>query len=135
MREEEQGPTCVKVDACTARFPSHHATVIHVTSASFVHVMTWRNESNEDHPRLLYSDAVDVVDIHRHIRLAMSAQTSGNARVLSIQSHVAYGYVGGKAAVLPLQLLGYDVDVKKQSFQLVIKIPYAYPAVTGSQHS
>ncbi|KZV72189.1 Ribokinase-like protein [Peniophora sp. CONT] len=32
-------------------------------------------------------------------------------RVLSIQSHVAYGYVGGKAAVFPLQLLGYDVDV------------------------
>ena len=33
-------------------------------------------------------------------------------RVLSIQSHVAYGYVGGKAAVFPLQLLGYDVDVR-----------------------
>lgn len=33
-------------------------------------------------------------------------------RVLSIQSHVAYGYVGGKAAVFPLQCLGYDVDVR-----------------------
>lgn len=33
------------------------------------------------------------------------------ARILSVQSHVAYGYVGGKAAVFPLQLLGYDVDV------------------------
>ncbi|KAI0701478.1 Ribokinase-like protein [Cytidiella melzeri] len=32
-------------------------------------------------------------------------------RILSIQSHVAYGYVGGKAAVFPLQCLGYDVDV------------------------
>lgn len=32
-------------------------------------------------------------------------------RVLSIQSHVSFGYVGGKAAVFPLQLLGYDVDV------------------------
>jgi len=32
-------------------------------------------------------------------------------RVLSIQSHVVFGYVGGKAAVFPLQLLGYDVDV------------------------
>ncbi|KAF9648645.1 Ribokinase-like protein [Thelephora ganbajun] len=32
-------------------------------------------------------------------------------RVLSIQSHVTYGYVGGKAAVFPLQCLGYDVDV------------------------
>ncbi|KAI0254561.1 hypothetical protein BJV78DRAFT_1185207, partial [Lactifluus subvellereus] len=32
-------------------------------------------------------------------------------RILSIQSHVAYGYVGGKVATFPLQLLGYDVDV------------------------
>ncbi|RDB18475.1 putative pyridoxal kinase BUD16 [Hypsizygus marmoreus] len=32
-------------------------------------------------------------------------------RVLSIQSHVVYGYVGGKAAVFPLQCLGFDVDV------------------------
>ncbi|KAH9962620.1 Ribokinase-like protein [Russula dissimulans] len=38
----------------------------------------------------------------------MAADDPG--RVLSIQSHVAYGYVGGKAATLPLQLLGYDVD-------------------------
>ena len=28
--------------------------------------------------------------------------------VLSIQSHVAYGYVGNRAAVFPLQRLGYD---------------------------
>ncbi|KAF9262289.1 Ribokinase-like protein [Marasmius fiardii PR-910] len=34
-----------------------------------------------------------------------------NGRILSVQSHVAYGYVGGKAAVFPLQCLGYDVDV------------------------
>ncbi|KAG0691857.1 Ribokinase-like protein [Suillus ampliporus] len=34
-----------------------------------------------------------------------------NDRILSIQSHVAYGYVGGKAAVFPLQCIGYDVDV------------------------
>ncbi|KAI0051014.1 Ribokinase-like protein [Auriscalpium vulgare] len=39
----------------------------------------------------------------------MSLPDSG--RVLSIQSHVSYGYVGGKAATFPLQLLGYDVDV------------------------
>jgi len=32
-------------------------------------------------------------------------------RVLSIQSHVVHGYVGNKAAVFPLQLLGFDVDV------------------------
>ncbi|XP_068139917.1 pyridoxal kinase [Drosophila tropicalis] len=31
-------------------------------------------------------------------------------RVLSIQSHVVYGYVGNKVATYPLQLLGYDVD-------------------------
>jgi pyridoxine kinase len=34
----------------------------------------------------------------------------GNDRILSVQSHVAYGYVGGKAAVFPLQCIGYDVD-------------------------
>lgn len=32
-------------------------------------------------------------------------------RILSIQSHVTYGYVGGKAAVFPLQCLGFNVDV------------------------
>lgn len=32
------------------------------------------------------------------------------ARVLSIQSHVVHGYVGNKAAVLPLQVLGVEVD-------------------------
>ncbi|KAA1470285.1 Ribokinase-like protein [Dentipellis sp. KUC8613] len=32
-------------------------------------------------------------------------------RVLSVQSHVSFGYVGGKAAVFPLQVLGFDVDV------------------------
>jgi len=30
-------------------------------------------------------------------------------RILSIQSHVAYGYVGNRAAVFPLQRLGHDV--------------------------
>lgn len=33
-----------------------------------------------------------------------------NGRVLSIQSHTVQGYVGNKAAVFPLQLLGFDVD-------------------------
>ncbi|EIW75151.1 bud site selection protein 16 [Coniophora puteana RWD-64-598 SS2] len=40
-----------------------------------------------------------------------SSSTSQDARVLSIQSHVTYGYVGGKAAVFPLQCMGFDVDV------------------------
>lgn len=30
-------------------------------------------------------------------------------RILSIQSHVVYGYVGNKAAVYPLQAMGHDV--------------------------
>lgn len=30
-------------------------------------------------------------------------------RILSIQSHVAYGYVGNRAAVFPLQCMGFDV--------------------------
>ncbi|ORE05234.1 Ribokinase-like protein [Rhizopus microsporus var. microsporus] len=32
-------------------------------------------------------------------------------RVLSIQSHTVSGYCGNKAAVFPLQTLGYDVDI------------------------
>ena len=31
-------------------------------------------------------------------------------RLLSIQSHVAFGYVGNRAATMPLQRLGYDVS-------------------------
>lgn len=41
----------------------------------------------------------------------MSRSSKDKKRVLSIQSHVVYGYVGNKAAVFPLQLLGFDVDV------------------------
>lgn len=33
------------------------------------------------------------------------------AAILSIQSHVCYGYVGNRAAVFPLQRLGHDVHV------------------------
>lgn len=39
--------------------------------------------------------------------------TDNNAhehRVLSVQSHVVWGYVGNKSATFPLQLLGFDVD-------------------------
>lgn len=32
-----------------------------------------------------------------------------NFNILSIQSHVAYGYVGNRAAVFPLQRIGHDV--------------------------
>ena len=42
---------------------------------------------------------------------AHSAHDSSHSpRVLSIQSSVVYGYVGNKASVFPLQLLGFDVD-------------------------
>src|SRR5690348_6662781 len=30
--------------------------------------------------------------------------------ILSIQSHVAFGYVGNRAAVFPLQRMGFDVS-------------------------
>ena len=40
-----------------------------------------------------------------------SSSSSSRRRVLSIQSHVVSGYVGNKAAVFPLQLLGFDVDI------------------------
>ena len=48
--------------------------------------------------------------------LTMATGNESGGRILSIQSHVAYGYVGGKAAVFPLQCLGYDVDVSPRSF-------------------
>lgn len=38
------------------------------------------------------------------------ANAAPSHRVLSIQSHVVHGYVGNKAAVLPLQLLNFEVD-------------------------
>jgi hypothetical protein len=41
--------------------------------------------------------------------------------VLSVQSHVVSGYVGNKAATLPLQLAGFDVD--------------AVPTVSFSNHT
>jgi hypothetical protein len=43
---------------------------------------------------------------------------SNEERILSVQSHVAFGYVGGKAAIFPLQLLGFDVDVGFLPFNL-----------------
>jgi pyridoxal kinase len=36
--------------------------------------------------------------------------TRSEGRVLSVQSHTVHGYVGNKAATLPLQLLGLEVD-------------------------
>jgi len=44
------------------------------------------------------------------VGIAAAAAAVPAARVLSIQSHVVRGYVGNKAAVLPMQVLGVDVD-------------------------
>lgn len=38
-----------------------------------------------------------------------SDETTDMSEIISIQSHVAYGYVGNRAAVFPLQRLGWDV--------------------------
>ena len=38
------------------------------------------------------------------------ASERGIPRVLCIQSHVVHGYVGNKAAVFPLQVLGFNVE-------------------------
>ena len=42
--------------------------------------------------------------------MAALAAEQREPRVLSVQSHVAHGYVGNKSAVFPLQLLGFEVD-------------------------
>ena len=49
-------------------------------------------------------------------------------RVLSIQSHTVRGHVGNKAAVLPLQVLGHEVDIVN-SVQLSNHT--GYPTVKG----
>ena len=61
----------------------------------------------------------------------MSADDHDSARVLSVQSHVAYGYVGGKAATFPLQLLGYDVDVSPSRLLIAPNLP---TLIAGRQH-
>jgi len=49
-------------------------------------------------------------------------------RILSVQSHVVSGYVGNRAAVFPLQLLGFDVDVINS---LQFSNHTGYPTVKG----
>ena len=44
------------------------------------------------------------------IIIAEQPQFQQSSRVLSVQSHVVSGYVGNRAAIFPLQLLGIDVD-------------------------
>eukprot|EP01095_Lingulamoeba_sp_RSL-Kostka_P012253 TRINITY_DN481_c2_g1_i1.p1 TRINITY_DN481_c2_g1~~TRINITY_DN481_c2_g1_i1.p1 ORF type:complete len:339 (-),score=80.11 TRINITY_DN481_c2_g1_i1:238-1254(-) len=49
-------------------------------------------------------------DIFFQIFLINNYNKMDTLRVLSIQSHVIHGFVGNKAAVFPLQLLGFEVD-------------------------
>lgn len=85
-----------------------------------------------------------------HPRVPMAAAASANApsqqqeqehfspRVLSIQSSVVHGYVGNKAAVFPLQLLGFDVDPinSVQVSQYVVQNPpWGCKSGSGSRSS
>jgi len=65
----------------------------------------------------------------------MLRQTSGAVpddcpRVLSVQSHVVHGYVGNRAAVFPLQLLGFEVDVINS---VQFSCHTGYPAICGQK--
>eukprot|EP00928_Gymnodinium_smaydae_P021847 TRINITY_DN18552_c0_g1_i1.p1 TRINITY_DN18552_c0_g1~~TRINITY_DN18552_c0_g1_i1.p1 ORF type:complete len:540 (-),score=95.05 TRINITY_DN18552_c0_g1_i1:128-1747(-) len=51
-------------------------------------------------------------------------------RVLSIQSHVVHGYVGNRAAVFPLQLLGFEVDVINS---VQFSCHTGYPKIAGNK--
>mmetsp|Transcript_252 Transcript_252/g.456 ORF Transcript_252/g.456 Transcript_252/m.456 type:complete len:336 (+) Transcript_252:73-1080(+) len=41
---------------------------------------------------------------------SVDSMDMNSCRVLSVQSHVVSGYVGNRAAIFPLQLLGFDAD-------------------------
>lgn len=56
----------------------------------------------------------------------------GSNRVLSIQSHPVFGYVGNKAAVFPMQVLGMDVD---PIHTVVLSNHGGYPSTRGEQTS
>ena len=60
-----------------------------------------------------------------------SAMTSA-PRVLSVQSHVVHGYVGNRAAVFPLQLLGFEVDVINS---VQFSCHTGYPVLAGQRVS
>lgn len=62
---------------------------------------------------------------------SLRAMTSA-PRVLSVQSHVVHGYVGNRAAVFPLQLLGFEVDVINS---VQFSCHTGYPALAGQRVS
>ena len=61
-----------------------------------------------------------------------SADITSTKRVLSIQSHPVFGYVGNKAAVFPMQVLGMDVD---PIHTVVLSNHGGYPSTRGEQTS
>eukprot|EP00930_Biecheleria_cincta_P051224 TRINITY_DN36381_c0_g1_i1.p1 TRINITY_DN36381_c0_g1~~TRINITY_DN36381_c0_g1_i1.p1 ORF type:complete len:560 (+),score=69.27 TRINITY_DN36381_c0_g1_i1:80-1681(+) len=60
----------------------------------------------------------------------LSAPPEQLRRVLSVQSHVVHGYVGNRAAVFPLQLLGFEVDVINS---VQFSCHTGYPKIAGNK--
>jgi pyridoxine kinase len=48
-------------------------------------------------------------NVRPHLASVDGGREDGRVQILSIQSHVAFGYVGNSAAVFPLQRLGHEV--------------------------
>lgn len=63
-------------------------------------------------------------------RMMSTAVDRPTCRVLSMQSHTVFGYVGNKAAVFPMQLLGLDVD---SIHTITLSNHAAYPTCKGEQ--
>ncbi|OBZ85091.1 Pyridoxal kinase [Choanephora cucurbitarum] len=59
-------------------------------------------------------------------------ETECDYRVLSIQSHTVSGYCGNKAAVFPLQTLGFEVDILNT---VQFSNHTGYPSWTGNRYS
>jgi hypothetical protein len=68
-----------------------------------------RFPDQSSHPYITYLGLVRL-ESYNSLKAACGAMGI-RERILSIQSHVVFGYVGGRAAVFPLECLGYDVDV------------------------
>jgi pyridoxine kinase len=62
-----------------------------------------------------------------------SEMAAAICRVLSIQSHVVCGKVGNRAAIFPLQLLGFDADfINSVNFSNHTKYPIVKVGVTST---
>ncbi|GAX75383.1 hypothetical protein CEUSTIGMA_g2827.t1 [Chlamydomonas eustigma] len=65
----------------------------------------------------------------RGVCRVIMASSTNIPRVLSIQSHVVHGYVGGKCAVFTLQRLGFEVD---PVYSVQFSNHTGYPTFKGS---